>query len=256
MAIKGKGRSKRRGVAAAPKPAFVQPKKPLLARRGVQIGILVFIFVVAATSIAIALVVKHNHNKQVALKEAETQIVRQFGSAIDNAISGIGQPFQTTFNPFPTLATDLTDFQKGTLSDTDAASKADEYNTQAKDAATSIEQINTAQLIEGHADLLPLNDSQTMLGESLQTYEEVAHTLKLAAQTPPGVQRNALLRQVKRLNDLAARIFSDGYQRLINQRSRFNLLIPTTPTTQAPPSPIVTVPITSSPVPSGGKHKK
>ena len=226
MAIKGKGKSgKRRGVAAAPKPVYVQPKMPLLSRRGFRIGALVMIAVVAIGSITAALVVKHNSNKEEALKKVETGIVRRFGAAMDNALSGVGQPFQTTFTPFPTFTTEVTDFQSGKLPAEKAEKKAETYAADAKAAAADITQIPAADLIRGHPDLLPLNDGQNMVADALQVYEQAADSFKLAVQTS-GKDRAELVAHTTALLAVASKLFNDGYQKLINERQVFDLLAP------------------------------
>ena len=230
MAIKGKGRSKRRGVAAAPKPAYVQVKKPLLARRGFQIGVLVAIALIALGSVAAALVVKHNANEREALKEEETSIVRKFAAAMNNSLSPIGEPFQTTFTPFPDLGKDIADLDSGKLKPDDAVDKAKDYAGGAQDAGTSVLQISTAKLIRGHPDLLTLNDAQTLVSRSLQVFEQVADSLKLAAEAGED-ERADLIAHAQSLLDVANGMFSDGYQKLINEQARFDILIPTQPTT-------------------------
>jgi hypothetical protein len=233
MAIKGKGRSKRRGVAAAPKPAYVQVKKPLLARRSFQIGVLVTIAVIALGSVTAALVVKHNANQRDALKEEETSIVRRFGASIDSNLSGVGQPFQTTFTPFPDLSKDVADLKSGALTPADAIDKAKGYASAAREAGTGILQIPAAKLIQGHADLLPLNDAQTLISDGLQVFEQAADALKLAAQASEA-DRPALIAHAEKLLSVAGAVFGDGYQKLVNERSRFDLLIPTQPTAPTP----------------------
>ena len=106
MAIKGKGRSKRRGVAAAPKPVYVQPKRPLFARRAVWIPALAVVLAGTIVGIVIGLSSEHHHNQQKALRAKEASIVDRFGHTMDSDLAGVGQPFQTQFQAFPDLTTD------------------------------------------------------------------------------------------------------------------------------------------------------
>src|SRR2546422_8521289 len=115
MAIKGKGRSKRRGVAAAPKPVYVQPKRPLFARRAVWIPALVVVVLGTIAGVLTGLLIEHHHNQQKALtnqqkavKAKEASIVDRFGHSMDSDLAGVGQPFQTQFQAFPDLSTDVT----------------------------------------------------------------------------------------------------------------------------------------------------
>ena len=86
MAIKGKGRSKRRGVAAAPKPVYVQPKRPLLTRREVWIPALVIVVLGTIVGVFLGLRSEHHHNQRTALKAKEASIVDRFGHTMDSAL--------------------------------------------------------------------------------------------------------------------------------------------------------------------------
>src|SRR5438309_1261554 len=142
MAIKGKGRSKRRGVAAAPKPVYVQPKRPLFARRGVWIPAVAIIVIGTVAGVMTGLLIQHHNNQQ-------------------------------------------------------------------------------------KADALKLSGKAT---GPLQK-ELIAHTQNLLAA--------------------AARVFNHGYQKLINERAKFNLLVPVNPSQQtSPPAVIPTAPVVPSAVPS------
>jgi hypothetical protein len=275
MAIKGKGKSKRRGVAAAPKPVYVKPHRPLLARRGFQIGALAVIAVGAIVGVTLGLIAQHSSNQKKALNAAEASIVQRFGRAIDDSISGIGQPFQTQFRPFPDLTSDVSKLKAGTLTPADAIKEGDKWSAAALAAQTSIQKVPTATLIQGHADLVDLSDAQNMLVDALGVYQQTAEALKLTAEAT-GAQQAAMLAHTESLLGVSGRLFGDGYQKLINERNRFNLLIPTAPQ----PSPSVVIPIPSvsigSPSPAvspsagtspsggahggrhthGGKHKK
>src|SRR5438067_2613796 len=144
MAIKGKRRRKRRGVAAAPQPVYVQPKRPLLGRRWFQITALGVIVVGAAVSITIALIIQHHSNQKKAQEAAEVRITERFGTEIDNALSGVGQQFQDQFTPFPTLSSDIASFKSGTLSASDASTKATGYAAAARTAYDTIQKIDVA----------------------------------------------------------------------------------------------------------------
>jgi hypothetical protein len=260
MAIKGKGRSKRRGVAAAPKPVYVQAKRPILARRGFQIGALVVLVLGTAVGVVTGLLVEHHSNQQKALTAKETTIVSRFGHLIDGDLAGVGQPFQTQFQPFPELTADVAKLKSGQLTGADAVKEGRKWAKAAADAQTSIEQIQTAQMIQGHADLTDLSNAQTLIGDGLGVYQQAAVALRLTAQAT-GTQQKALLTHTNSLLAVAARVFGDGYQKLINERQKFNLLAPVTPTqpsilpSSIPSIPVPTVVPSASKTHSGGAHK-
>src|SRR2546421_420969 len=135
MAIKGKGKSKRRGVAAAPKPVYVQPKRPILGRKGFWITVGAVAAVAAVVSITIALLVSHHHNHQAAasraLRQTETNIVKDFGTQLDNALTPVGQGSTlSSFQAFPSLASYISEFQKGTLKPAIVERQADAFAKQ------------------------------------------------------------------------------------------------------------------------------
>jgi hypothetical protein len=256
MAIKGKGRSKRRGVAAAPKPVYVQAKRPILARRWFQIGALVVIVVGTAVGVTLGLRAEHQSSQRKALTAKETTIVDRFGHLVDSDLAGVGQPFQTQFQPFPELTADVAKLKSGQLSGPDAVKEGRKWSKAATDAQTSIEQIQTAQMIQGHADLIDLSNAQSLIGDGLAVYQQAADALRLTGRAT-GAQQKALLRHTGSLLAVAARVFNDGYQKLINQRQRFNLLAPVTPTQPSTLPTSIPVPsvVPSAPTPSGGAHK-
>jgi hypothetical protein len=259
MAIKGKGRSKRRGVAAAPKPVYVQPKRPLLTRREVWIPALVIVVLGTIAGVFLGLRSEHHHNQQKALTARESSIVDRFGHTMDSDLAGVGQPFQTQFQAFPDLTTDVTKLQSGQLTPADAVKEGRKWSRLAAATQTSIEQIPTAQMIEGHADLVDLSNAQNGVADGLAVYQQAAEALKLAGKATGPLQK-ALVKHTQDLLATAQRVFNTGYQKLINERENFNLVapVPPQPTTapiQTTPAPIATVTpgATSS---SGSKHHK
>jgi len=258
MAIKGKGRTKRRGVAAAPKPVYVEPKRPFYARRRVQVGLGTIAGVVTG------LLIEHRSHQRAALRTTEASIVARFGLQIDDNLSGVGQPFQTQFQPFPTLSTDITQFKSGALSSPKAAQEGRKWSHEATTAQAGIQRIPTAQMIQGHADLVSLSDGQSLISDSLSVYQQVGEALRLASGAT-GAERSGLVDHAQALLATAARVFNDGYQKLINERARFGLLQPpaTAPQQQGLPSsvPSAITPSTSASTATGSRsghkhHKK
>jgi hypothetical protein len=266
MAIKGKGRSKRRGVAAAPKPVYVQPKRPLFARRGVWIPAVAIIVIGTVAAVVTGLLIQHHNNQQKALKAKETSIVDRFGRSVDTDLAGVGQPFQTQFQAFPALTTDVTNLTSGKLTAADAVKEGRKWSKAAADAQASIEQIPAAQMILGHPDLIDLSNAQNLVADGLGVYQQAADALKLSGKATGPLQKQ-LITHTQNLLAAAARVFNHGYQKLINERAKFNLLVPVNPSQQtSPPAVIPTAPVVPSAVPSaapssaggsnGHKHKK
>ena len=223
MAIKGKGRIKRRGVAAAPKPVYVTPKRRFFARRGFQIGFLIVLAVGAIAGVVTGLLIEHHNHQKAVLRGTEASIVARFGLQIDDNLTGVGQPVQTQFQPFPTLSSEPGQLKSGQLSAAKAVREGRKWSHLAVTASAGIQRIPTADMIRGHADLVDLSDAQNLISDSLGVYQQAADALTLAGQATGG-SRTSLVDHAQSLLGTAARIFSDGYQKLINERGRFGLL--------------------------------
>src|SRR5919199_5305133 len=102
MAIKGKGKTRRRTVAAGPKPVYVEPPKPLWRRRWAQLTALAVVVVGIGIGVAAILIHQSNvHDKERAraARDQERAAVGEFGSQVDQAIQPVSQDFQQTKVP-------------------------------------------------------------------------------------------------------------------------------------------------------------
>jgi hypothetical protein len=224
MAIKGKGKSRRRGVSAAPKPVYVQPKRPLLGRKGFWIAVGSVVLVAAIAGVTTGLLVQHHNNQVKAKHRAERAIVQTFGTQIDTAIAQIGTGAQTSFQAFPTLSTDVGNLKTGKPKDKAAIAEAGQVASKAAAALSSLQKINGASLVGPYAtDLQPLVNGQTQMEQALQLYEQVGASMKLAAGSA-GRERTDLIAQTDKLQSLASQIFNSGYQNLVGLRAQFGLI--------------------------------
>jgi hypothetical protein len=224
MAIKGKGKTKRRGVGAAPKPVYVKPKKPILARKGFWLIVGGVALAAIVISVVSAILV-HNGNKQKAAKRvAEAAIVRNFGTQLDNALAPVGQGSSlTSFQALPDLSAALSDFQKGKLSAKAVSKKAEADKAKAQSALAAVQKINGSSMIAGHDDLNNLVTGQKQIENGLQVYEQVADSLKLSAEATGGIQKK-LLAHTGALLLTANQIFQGGYEALVGERAKFGLV--------------------------------
>ena len=254
MAIKGKGKARRRTVAAGPKPVYVEPPKPPWRRRWVQLTALAVLIVGIAAGVMVALTHLgnvHQQQRAAARKAKEAAIVNQFGSQVDSAVQAVSHRFQDSRTPFPELT------QSASLAVFRATVKLAGF------AQTNVQKIPGATLISGHPDLLPLLDTQNDLEQSIAVYQQAASSL-LAADKVNGSARTALMTQAKNLLPIGASMFSNGYQKLINLRGQLGIqlpaqgppqrAIPTPPAVSATPSAKASG--TTAPSASPKKHKK
>jgi hypothetical protein len=117
----------------------------------------------------------------------------------------------------------------------------------AGDAAESIDKIPASTLVSGHTVLLPLIDSQEFLVQSLGVYEQASRAL-VAASKASGAASTALVDQAKNLLPVGSRLFTSGYQRLVNVRAELGVTGP--PALPPQPSPPAQSP-SASPSPTG-----
>ena len=246
MAIKGKGKTRRRTVAAGPKPVYVEPPKPIWRRRWAQLTALAV--VLAAVGLTVALVLVHvgnvHHREQVnATREKERAIVGQFGSQVDQSLQPVTQAFQQTKVPFPDLTQQMGALKPGQALTKDFVQLARSSGILAGQAARAIDKIPASTLVSGHAALLPLIDSQDFLVQSLKVYGQAARAV-VAAGKASGDARTSLLDQAKSLMPVGADLFNNGYQRLVNVRAKLGVTgapalppQPSPPATSPPPSP-------------------
>ena len=231
MAIKGKRKPKRRAVTTGPKPVYVPPKKPLLARRGFWITVGVLVLAGAAAGLVAGFAIKRSNDR----KHDEREIVQRFGSRIDATLQGVGQSLGPSFQAFPTLSQDIGRFKSGDLKPSDALSTAKTTADQASTAYDELQTIPVATMVDGHSALDDLKDAQFELSDAMQIYQQVAASLKLSAQAT-GADRTRLVTHTEGLLTVATNTFSTGYAKLTNLRSHYG--ISTAPPVPAPaPTP-------------------
>jgi hypothetical protein len=229
MAIKGKGKSRRRTVTGGPKPMYVEPPKPIWRRRWVQITAISMLVVGVAIVLATTLSIKAANDR----KKKEQDIVLTFAGTVTQAITPISTAFQDSFVPFPDLTQTVSQLQSGKNVDTSKLVTTIQSNGKlAQDAYNLINQIPVANQISDHPTLLDLIDAQNFLGQSLKLYQQIAQILQDAAQAT-GDTRTQLVTQAQGLMGVGATLFQDGIQKVNNLR--IDLGVPAQPA--PPPAP-------------------
>src|SRR5437879_822976 len=138
MAIKGKTKSRsRRVVAVPPRPPLYVRKPPFWRRRIFLIG--AGVVAVAGIMTLVVLNMQSNHRKHV--KTLTLTAVGQFQGAVEKTFPDDAQkaPGTSTWQLYPSLATDLTDVESGKLTGATAASKATNLQKSAKTTGDAIE---------------------------------------------------------------------------------------------------------------------
>src|SRR6266498_4019659 len=212
MVIKGKGRAKtgRRPVARGPRPGYVEPPKPMFKRTWFRWAAGAFVLAgVVAIILAILMITASNNRKEAKAARAHTRQgrVQKYVGPVTQYLQGVAQPL-----PGGDQVAAFQDLQTGKLSPADAKKAGTEDAENAKFASGKIRALDVSTIVKGFPDLLDLLDSQEMLVESLNVYEQVGIGLAQAADAT-GAQRQAILAQSLALEPVAKQLFSDGYQK-------------------------------------------
>jgi hypothetical protein len=217
MAIKGKGKTRGRQPARAPRRAPVEVKTPFFLRRWVQVclafvaGVLVAVMVIWVTN---------GLRQQRADDRAATQASEQraagqkWKSQVEGALGKVG-----ALSPgappalFPDLATMISDLQKGHVP---GAASATLRKARA-DARLAIDPLKTYDLTgqvrdkgmdEGQVSWFL--SSQTRIVQALELYAQAATNASLAIAAPDD-QRGAIADAAAAIRDRAAEILQEGW---------------------------------------------
>ena len=246
MAIKGKGKTKSRPAARAPRPVPVVRKPPFFARRWVQLvgallaGVIAVMVVVWAT----------NGLRSSDVEAARTtddanarRVVQEWQTTVDGALLNIGSagggPGQ--FVVLPALAASVDTLAKGDL-DKQAQETADSAVEQIDEAVTTLEGVDLPALIRDKGlDTTTANyvlNSKTRMLDGLGLYGRVAAMVKAAtAEDVDPAVADALIAEAQELLPLAAEVFAEGYTDYTNALGSVGLLQPTQAIPGAPGLP-------------------
>jgi hypothetical protein len=234
MAIKGKGRTKSRPAARAPRPAPVVRKPPFFLRRWVQFagGVLL------GAGLVMVVVWATNGARRNDTDEARTateanvrRVVQEWQTTVDGMISKIGSPGSGTgsVTVFPALSASVATLAKGDKDPTaqDTATMAIGLSD---DAATTLGGVDLTTLIRGNGlDLATTNyllNSQSRMLDGVDLYGQVAKLVKTAVTADDPAVTAAAIAEAKALLPVATRIFNDGYSDYTEARAKAGLVQP------------------------------
>jgi hypothetical protein len=234
LAIKGKGKTRsRRAVAAGPKPVYVVPRKPPLARRSVQLGALAVLLLIIG---GILLWTYLDQRAEQRLEE-EQAILGRFATRVEAPLQPVSQPLPPTgLVIFGELREDLTGLREESADPSEVAARAGRAAENADGFAATIEEIPTSQWVRDRRLSIEMIDAQDFIVEAIRVYGRAAATLRMAAETRPSEIRGELLDVAEGLLDTGEQLFDLGYQKITN--AKFELGIgsaqPLTPEFEAP----------------------
>jgi hypothetical protein len=234
MAIKGKSKPKaKRSVTPGPRPVYVPVKRPLVQRRGFQLGVLAAVLVVAAAAIAYGVVHERDANHAEEQTRIEKTIMNTYSPSVQTAISGVGnaQPGGEAFALLPDLKTTIQGLRSGKAKPGDVATTAKSLHDAATAAAGALGKVSASDIVRGKgvedaAFVRDLINATFKMQNGLQM-ESVAASLLLQAATAPAAQRSALLDDADQARTTAESVFASGYSDWLNAQSTAGTFRPT-----------------------------
>lgn len=239
MAIKGKGKTRSRPVARAPRRLPVEVKPAFFARRWIQIsgalagGVLLMVVLVWATN---GLRTEHARNRHKADLVRERAAVQAWQGQVQAAIGKLGSASPGSQPAIlPDLTTALASLGKGTVPGGAAQTlRTDAGNAQA--AAGLLDKYDLVKQIRSKGfNVTQVNyllNSQTKMVEGLQLYVQAATLARgaVAAKGPGAVKAAAA--QATAVQKLAEKIFNEGF-------SDYSQVLPTVGLFQQPQAPSI-----------------
>jgi hypothetical protein len=217
MAIKGKRRPRgtRRGVASAPRPHLVIPKKPLFRRRGVQIFLVVLLVALAGGLVWWGLANQRSQRELAAQREDASS----FGTFVEEVLRrrALGQPILTDYLILPELRAAVEQLRAGQGNDERLVEQARSWSEQATEGAQDIGELQP--------ELPELREARNLMWRALQLYAGVADSL-VAAPELQGKVRRDLLAALEKQIDSAEKVWDIGWGKLATVRARVGILEP------------------------------
>jgi hypothetical protein len=221
MAIKGKSKPKaRRSVTPGPRPVYVPVKRPLVQRRGFQIGVVAVVAAIALGAIVFGVVNERNADHERAQKALLASIVSKYTVRVQGAIAAVGQPEAVSFTLLPEVKTQIDALRSGSAAPADVADAAKDAQAKARGAADELATVDAAAMIRGKGveDKLfvdQLINATVKMENALRMEAVAAGVLRQAAQAPAG-QIEALLDQADEARATAEALFQSGFSNWVS----------------------------------------
>jgi hypothetical protein len=234
MAIKGKSKPRsRRVVTPGPRPSYTPVKKPLLARRGFRIGLLVVVVAASIGGIWYGLARERTQAREQALAERERTAAVTFRGRVEGAITSAGQPTPPDgFTAFPMLTADVDGLQEGTVKPRTAQTDAKAARKAAKGAWQAMEKIDVLSITANKGfDAAFVNyffNAREKMQEGLKLYQHAAVLVERAAAAT-GDEHTELLDSARGILDVAAELLNGGYSDFIQVQQEAGIYQPSLP---------------------------
>jgi hypothetical protein len=225
VAIKGKsrGRSRGRAVARAPKPAYVAPPRPLVARTWFRL-LVAAVVLVAIGGIVYGFARERSQQREREEAAAERRAIGTLKSRIDQALAGIGQAQQVTFVVLPDVVAGIERLEDGAGNPGRIGERAQAGEDAAAAAVEALGAIETTDIVEGLdvALVTAAVDSHDTLTSAVELYGQVARALREATEAS-GPERERLVGIAADLEPIARELFQRGYLRYLSLQADANV---------------------------------
>ncbi|HXF72195.1 MAG TPA: hypothetical protein VNO79_06265 [Actinomycetota bacterium] len=219
MAIKGKGRTRSKQVARAPRPVPVRVKPPLLLRRPVQVAgaFLAGMGLVAAVVWAANGIRAERAAAAAAARDRTREaVLREYQARIQAILAPIGQPRAPVgFDVLPAFSSELARLADGKAAPSEVAGTAREAAAAAQRAAGQLQAMKLDDLLRDKGfSLAGVNyvlNSRRRMAQGLELYARAARAVARAARLP-AEGADGLVALASEVADLADQVFQDGWQ--------------------------------------------
>jgi hypothetical protein len=238
MAIKGKSKPRsRRVVTPGPRPSYSPVKKPLLARRGFRIGVLVVVVAASIGGILYGLARERTQDRERALAERERTAAVTFRGRVQGAIASAGQPAPPDgFTAFPALTSSIDGLEKGTVKPQTVQTDAKAARKAAKGAWQAMARIDVLSITANKGfDAAFVNyffNAKEKMQDGLKLYEHAALLVERAAAAT-GDERTELLDSAGGILDVAADLMNGGYSDFVQVQQEAGIFQPSFPSVPA-----------------------
>jgi hypothetical protein len=225
----------------------VPVKTPLLARRGLWVGVAVALVVILGIFLTAAFITQRNEDREAELTQRMADSVTGYRGQLEPILSAIGNPVTASgFATFPDLDAAIQQLESDseeTPADPQAAIATGDGTVEAATSALeALQAIDESALVQGKGFseefVLYLVNSKGNFVRAMRLYVQAAHLTKAAAQAE-GAQRVALLARARGVTAVASELASRAYSDYVQAQVKADVF--------QPPDPLAGLPVPTGP---------
>jgi hypothetical protein len=205
-----------RAKASAPRPHYVEPKRPLLSRRWLLATIAAVVGLVLVASFLAVWQKERRRSQRAAFTAKIEKAAQTFKTEMDAALAGAGSAGSSgIFAIQPGVPSAATGLGSGSVKAKQAIQTATAAQAALKTAESDVSKINVDKILGGKGFSESFVNygfnAQEKISTALQIYQQMAADLEQAAKSS-GSERAYLLAQIATLGKTAQGLFGSGYQ--------------------------------------------